>query len=120
MRRRGPVMIVLSAAVAVAALAAAMSGAAAQDIRGLEICTAEKQMDRRTGCLQANVEFLQRTLTRATRDFQDRLAASARGLAAANSEIAAMKSAIAALQRELAEIRKKSETPKPDARPAAR
>ena len=40
----------------------ALSPAAPQDISGLEICTAEKQMDRRTACLQANVEFLQQAL----------------------------------------------------------
>ena len=43
-------------------LAALLSPAAAQDIRGLEVCTAEKQMERRTGCLQANAEFLQQEL----------------------------------------------------------
>ena len=41
-----------------------LTSAAAQDIRGLEICTAEKQMERRTGCLQGNVEFLQLLLGR--------------------------------------------------------
>jgi hypothetical protein len=35
----------------VALLLAAVSPAAAQDIRGLEVCTAEKQMERRTSCL---------------------------------------------------------------------
>ena len=44
-------------------LAALLQPAAAQDIRGLEACVAEKQMERRTGCLQANVEFLQQVLT---------------------------------------------------------
>jgi hypothetical protein len=48
------------------ALLMVLSSAAAQDIRGLEVCTAEKQMERRTGCLQANVEFLQHALNRLT------------------------------------------------------
>jgi hypothetical protein len=49
-----------SARVLAAALfVALLSPAAAQDVSGLEICTAEKQMERRTGCLQANAEFLQ-------------------------------------------------------------
>ena len=39
--------------------AAAQSPAKAQDVRGMQICTVEKQMERRTSCLQANVEFLQ-------------------------------------------------------------
>ena len=46
-------------------LLALLSPAAAQDIRGLEVCTAEKQMERRTGCLQANVEYLQQALAKA-------------------------------------------------------
>ena len=52
---------------------AVTSLAAAQDIRGLENCAAEKQMERRTGCLQANVEFLQQALTKQARaaDRQD-------------------------------------------------
>ncbi|MGB6768768.1 MAG: hypothetical protein WBE50_11875 [Methyloceanibacter sp.] len=52
-----------SARVLAAALfVALLSPAAAQDVSGLEICTAEKQMERRTGCLQANAEFLQQAL----------------------------------------------------------
>ncbi len=58
-------------------LAASWSSARAQDIRGLEVCTAEKQMDRRTSCLQANVEFLQQTLNKLAHDTQDKLAATA-------------------------------------------
>jgi hypothetical protein len=47
---------------------ALLAPTAAQDIRGLEVCTAEKQMERRTGCLQANVEFLQQALTKLARE----------------------------------------------------
>ena len=43
-------------------IGAFLSPAAAQDIRGIEKCTAEAQMERRTGCLQANVEFLHQAL----------------------------------------------------------
>ena len=43
-------------------LGALVSPAAAQDTRGIETCTAQKQMERRTGCLEANVEFLQQAL----------------------------------------------------------
>jgi len=59
------------------------SPAAAQDIRGWRRCTAETKMDRRTGCLQANVEFLQQALIKliARNAGQDR--ATDRDLAAA-------------------------------------
>ena len=46
------------------ALASAMPAELfAQDVPGIEICTVEKAMDRRTSCLQSNVDFLQCTET---------------------------------------------------------
>ena len=86
-----------------------LSPAAAQDIRGLEICTAEKQMERRTGCLQANVEFLQQALTKLSRETQDKIAAAGRDLAAARAEIAALKSTLAKLDSELVQLKAKVE-----------
>lgn len=90
-------------------LLALLSPAAAQDIRGLEVCTAEKQMERRTGCLQTNIELLQQMLTRLTRETQDKMAAAGRDLAAARAEIAALKSAMAKLNGELAQMKAKPE-----------
>ena len=90
-------------------LALSASRATAQDIAGLEACTAEKQMERRTGCLQSNDEFLQRTLSKLTRDMQARMAASGRDLAAALAEIAALKSAMEKLNGELVQIKAKTE-----------
>jgi peptidoglycan hydrolase CwlO-like protein len=92
-----------------ALLIALASPAAAQDIRGLEVCTAEKQMERRTGCLQANIEFLQQALTRLTRETQDKIAAIGRDLTVAQAEIAALKSTIAKLNGELAQLKVKVE-----------
>jgi chromosome segregation ATPase len=83
---------------------ALVSPTAAQDIRGLEVCTAEKQMERRTGCLQTNVELLQQALTRLSRETQDKIAA-------ARAEIAALKSALAKLDSELAQMKTKIEAP---------
>jgi hypothetical protein len=83
--------------------------AAAQDVRGLEVCTAEKQMERRTGCLQSNVEFLQQALAKLTRETQDKIAAAGRDLAAARAEIATLKSIMAKLSGELAELKAKGE-----------
>jgi ubiquinone biosynthesis protein UbiJ len=80
------------------------SSAPAQDIRGLEVCTAEKQMDRRTGCLQANVEFLQQALNKLNRDTQDKMAAADRDLAAARAEIAAAQAEIAELKATVAKL----------------
>jgi hypothetical protein len=91
------------------ALLALLSSAAAQDIRGLEVCTAEKQMERRTGCLQANVEFLQQALNRLTLETQDKIAAANRDLAAAQAEIAGQKSTMAKLNDELAQLKARVE-----------
>jgi ubiquinone biosynthesis protein UbiJ len=84
--------------------------AAAQDIRGLEICTAEKQMERRTGCLQANVEFLQQALAKLAGETNGKLSAATRDLATAQAEIAALKSALAKLDSELAQMKTKAES----------
>jgi septal ring factor EnvC (AmiA/AmiB activator) len=86
--------------------------AAAQDIRGLEVCTAEKQMERRTSCLQANVEFLQQALGKLDRDTKDKLAAASRDLADARAEIAALKAAVEKLNGELAQMKAKAEPAK--------
>jgi septal ring factor EnvC (AmiA/AmiB activator) len=95
------------------AVLAARAPAFAQDIRGLEVCTAEKAMDRRTSCLQSNVEFLQQALAKQARDTQAKLNAAAQEAAAQKAEIAALKVALAKLEQELVELKK----PKPESKP---
>ena len=86
-----------------------LSAAAAQDVRGLEVCTAEKQMERRTGCLQANIEFLQQALAKMARETQEKISTAGRDLAAARAEIAALKVTIAKLDSELTQMKAKAE-----------
>jgi hypothetical protein len=69
----------------------------AQDVPGIEICTVEKTMERRTSCLQSNVEFLQKTIGRLTFDHQQKLDA-------ANRQIEALKAAVAGLQKVVADL----------------
>ena len=88
------------------AVLAAAAPAAAQDVHGLEVCTAEKNMERRTSCLQSNTEFLQRALAKLTREMHDKLIALNRETAAHKAEIATLKAALAKLQHELAELKK--------------
>jgi hypothetical protein len=85
-------------------LIAVATPAAAQDIRGLEVCTAEKQMERRTGCLQANVELLQQLLVRQTRAADDKLKA-------ATAEIDALKARLARLEADMAQMKAKAAEP---------
>jgi septal ring factor EnvC (AmiA/AmiB activator) len=87
--------------------------AAAQDVRGLEVCTAEKDMARRTGCLQANVEYLQQELTKLTRRAAEERAATARentalkaDVATLKTDLAAVKDALSKAQGEIAELKK--------------
>ena len=100
-----------------------MSAAArAQDVPGIEICTVEKTMERRTSCLQSNVDFLQKTITRLGIDQQQKLDA-------ANRQIEGLKGAVAGLQKTVDDLRavqkktteeKKADTPPANAAPAAK
>lgn len=83
--------------------------ASAQDIRGVENCAAEKNMDRRTGCLQANVDFLQAALTKLMRETQQHASAATREIAAAKAEAASLKAEAAALKETLAKLEKRIE-----------
>lgn len=84
----------LAAAVAVLSCAAAV----AQDVPGIEICTAEKDMNRRTSCLQSNINFLQQSLTRQGLAAQQKLDA-------ANKEVEALKTLVAAMRKEIDALR---------------
>jgi hypothetical protein len=92
-----------------AALLLTCVATAAQDIRGMELCSAEKQMERRTGCLQANVELLQQMLVKLTRETNEKLAAATREIASAKAEIATLKGAMGKLEGELAQMKTKPE-----------
>jgi hypothetical protein len=89
------------------------TAAPAQDVPGIEICTRESRMDRRTGCLQSNVEFLQQVLTKNAVDAQQKLSAAGREiaalreqLAAASREAAALKEALAAMEARIVQLEK--------------
>ena len=96
-------------ALAAALLMAPLAPAMAQDIRGLEICTAERQMDRRTACLQANVEFLQQELSKLDRETDAKVAAATRDLATTRAEIATLKATIEKLGSELTQMKAKAD-----------
>jgi prefoldin subunit 5 len=84
--------IVLGASVALAPYMLLSVDTRAQDVPGIEICTVEKTMERRTSCLQSNVDFLQQTITRLAADHQQKLDA-------ANRQIEGLKSTVAVLQK---------------------
>ena len=111
-----PLALLLSVAFAMPAFA--------QDIRGLEVCTAEKQMERRTGCLQSNVEFLHKTIAKLAADHQQKLDA-------AKAQIESLKTTVASLQKIVDDLqaaqkkmtedqKKKAEAPAAKDAPAAK
>ncbi len=66
-------------------------------------------MKRRTGYLQANVEFLQQALIKLAREKQDKITAADRDHAASRAEIAALKSTMEKLKCELAQTKANAE-----------
>jgi predicted RNase H-like nuclease (RuvC/YqgF family) len=86
-----------------------LSPAIGQDIRGMEVCTAEKQMERRTSCLQADVEYLQQALIKLDHETHEKSAAADRDLTEARTEIAVLKSKIEQLNSELAQMKARAE-----------
>ncbi|WP_441240986.1 hypothetical protein [Tardiphaga sp. 768_D3_N2_1] len=85
--------------------------AQAQDVPGIEICTVEKTMERRTSCLQSNVNFLQQTLGKLRLDQQQRLDA-------ANRQIEELKATVAALRKMVEELQAAQKKPAPAAKDA--
>jgi len=85
--------------------------AQAQDVPGIEICTVEKTMERRTSCLQSNVNFLQQTLGKLRLDQQQRLDA-------ANRQVEALKATVVALQKTVEELQAAQKKPAPAAKEA--
>src|SRR5579864_8201534 len=83
--------IALALSIATSCLAATVGGRA-QDVPGIEICTVEKTMERRTSCLQSNIEFLTRTIAKLAADH-------AQKLDAANRQIDALKATVVSLQK---------------------
>jgi len=87
----------------------------AQDIPGIEICTVEKTMERRTSCLQSNVDFLQKTMTRLSADHQQKLDAANRQIEALKAQLIGLQKMVAdlqAAQRQTAEeLKKKADVP---------
>jgi hypothetical protein len=71
--------------------------ARAQDVPGIEICTVEKTWERRTSCLQSNVDFLQKTITKLNLDHQQKIDAATR-------QIDALKVALAGLQKTMSDL----------------
>jgi hypothetical protein len=69
----------------------------AQDIAGIEDCTKTSGLDKRTGCLQSNVNFLQRLVTKNALDAGHKLDIAA-------TEIVALKGVVTRLQKTVEQL----------------
>jgi hypothetical protein len=106
--------IALVASVAFALLMLVSAGARAQDVPGIEICTVEKTMERRTSCLQSNVDFLQKTVTKLAADHQQKLDAAKAQIESLKATVVSLQKIVddlQAAQKKAAEDQKKMETP---------
>ncbi|HLZ01862.1 MAG TPA: hypothetical protein VKR55_06880 [Bradyrhizobium sp.] len=95
----------------------------AQDVPGIEICTVEKTMERRTSCLQSNVDFLQKTLNKLNADHQQKIDAANRQIEALKATVVALQKVVTDMQaaeRQMADdLKKKADVPPKDI-PAAK
>ena len=89
--------MVLVASLSLMPCALISTSAGAQDVPGIEICTVEKTMERRTSCLQSNVDFLMKTITKLGMDHRQKLDA-------ANRQIEGLKSTVIGLQKTVEEL----------------
>src|ERR1700731_2512731 len=100
----------------VGALAPCMliSATRAHVVPGIEICTVEKTMERRTSCLQSNVDFLQKTMSKLAADHQQKLDAAKAQIESLKATVASLQKIVddsQAAQKKAAEDQKKRETP---------
>jgi len=91
--------------------------ALAQDVPGIEICTVEKTMERRTSCLQSNVDFLQKTITKLNLDHQQKIDAASRQIDALKVTLVGLQKTIGDLQaaqtKQADDLKKKQDAPPP-------
>ena len=86
----------------------------AQDVQGIELCTHETRMDRRTSCLQSNIEYLHGLIAKNAADAQQKLKTAAGEIGALKTEISTLKATLAALQASVEKLQadaKKREAP---------
>src|SRR5947207_14978206 len=101
------------------------TGTFAQDVPGIEICTVEKTMERRTSCLQSNVDFLHKTITKLSLDHQQKIDAANRQIEGLKAAVISLQKVVENLQAEqkkaVEEAKKKPDAPAAkDAAPAAK
>lgn len=89
--------------------------ALAQDVPGIENCMAEKQIERRTGCLQSNINFLKTQITaevgKAKAEAQAKLDDAAKQIGALKQLVADLQAQLKQVQADLADTKAKASKP---------
>jgi tRNA uridine 5-carbamoylmethylation protein Kti12 len=88
------------------------SDSRAQDVPGIEICTVEKTMERRTSCLQSNVDFLQKTITKLALDQQRRIDAAIRQIEGLKAQVVSLEKLVEEQKKAIEEAKKAAEEAK--------
>jgi len=100
------------------------AGAHAQDVPGIEICTVEKTMERRTSCLQSNVDFLMKTINKLNLDHQQKLDAANRQIEGLKGTVIGLSKIVddlqAAQKKAAEDLKKKADAPAAKDPPAAK
>jgi TolA-binding protein len=104
----------------VALVLALCATARAQDVQGIELCTRETSMDRRTGCLQSNVQYLQSVIAKNAAEARQKLGAAAGEIGALKGEVAGLKGDVAALKAALTAVQARLDRLETAAKPAAK
>jgi multidrug resistance efflux pump len=116
--------LIITFALVGCALAARTNPASAQDVPGIENCMAEKQIERRTGCLQSNINYLKTAIAaetgKARTEAQAKLDDAAKQIDALRLVVSGLQAQIKQLQADVAEAKRKADAAKPDAKPAAK
>jgi hypothetical protein len=103
---------IVTTAIAMTALIVCMPAIThAQDVPGIEICTVEKTMERRTSCLQSNVDFLQKTIGKLSQDHQQKLDAANRQIEGLKGSVIALQKIVDDLKRTVEDQKKKADAP---------
>jgi hypothetical protein len=87
------------------------SAARAQDVAGIELCTQESRMDRRTGCLQSNVDYLHKLVAKNAADAQQRLSAAAGEIAALKATVATLQATVSVIQASVDKLQAAAKKP---------
>ena len=93
-------------------IALGIDAGCAQDIAGIEDCTKTTGLDKRTGCLQSNVNFLRRLVMKNAVEAEQKLKAT-------EAEIMALRGTVTSLQKTVEQLAAAQKTPgdkKPEAK----